>query len=104
MRTGAYARAGEAASLVEELYNDASKMQGYRLDGLALTYALWPNHSSMITFTADRFLPPLRPVTASSRSGPATDCPRRSCSMPSPICTGSGWTSAPARSSTPRRR
>lgn len=61
MRTGRYARAGDAAGLVEELYNDASKMQGYYLDGLALTYALWPNHARMIEFMGEKFLPRLRP-------------------------------------------
>ena len=61
MRTGKYAREGGAAELVEELYNDESKMKGYYLDGLALTYALWPNHARMITFMAESFLPRLRP-------------------------------------------
>ncbi len=37
------------------------KMQGYYLDGLALTYALWPNHSRMIHFMGEQFLPRLRP-------------------------------------------
>jgi 2-polyprenyl-3-methyl-5-hydroxy-6-metoxy-1,4-benzoquinol methylase len=60
MKTGKYARAGGAASLVEELYNDAEKMKGYYLDGLALTYALWPNHARMIRFMAEEFLPRLR--------------------------------------------
>ncbi|HTL24195.1 MAG TPA: class I SAM-dependent methyltransferase [Mycobacteriales bacterium] len=61
MRTRQYARAGGAAGLVEELYNDESKMKGYYLDGLALTYALWPNHSRMITFMAQSFIPRLQP-------------------------------------------
>jgi 2-polyprenyl-3-methyl-5-hydroxy-6-metoxy-1,4-benzoquinol methylase len=61
MRTGQYARAGGAADLVEDLYNDASKMRGYYLDGLALTYALWPNHAKMIEFMARSFLPKLQP-------------------------------------------
>jgi 2-polyprenyl-3-methyl-5-hydroxy-6-metoxy-1,4-benzoquinol methylase len=61
MRTGEYARAGGAAELVDDLYNDASKMTGYYLDGLALTYALWPNHARMIKFMGEQFLPLLRP-------------------------------------------
>jgi 2-polyprenyl-3-methyl-5-hydroxy-6-metoxy-1,4-benzoquinol methylase len=61
MRTRQYARAGGAAELVEELYNDESKMRGYYLDGLALTYALWPNHSRMIAFMAQSFIPRLQP-------------------------------------------
>lgn len=59
MATGRYARAGGAAELVDDLYNDASKMHGYYLDGLALTYALWPNHARMIRFMAAEFLPRL---------------------------------------------
>jgi 2-polyprenyl-3-methyl-5-hydroxy-6-metoxy-1,4-benzoquinol methylase len=61
MRTRQYARAGGAAELVEELYNDESKMKGYYLDGLALTYALWPNHAHMIRFMAEEFIPQLQP-------------------------------------------
>lgn len=56
MRTRRYARS-DSTLLVEELYGDARKMKGYYLDGLALTYALWPNHARMITFMRDRFLP-----------------------------------------------
>ena len=61
MRTRQYARAGGAAELVEELYNDESKMKGYYLDGLALTYALWPNHTHMIRFMCESFIPRLQP-------------------------------------------
>ena len=61
MLTGRYARTGGAAELVDELYNDPDKMKGYYLDGLALTYALWPNHARMIRFMTERFLPQLRP-------------------------------------------
>ncbi len=60
MRTGEYARSGDADSLVSDLYNDPTKMRGYYLDGLALTYALWPNHSRMIRFMSESFLPFLR--------------------------------------------
>jgi len=56
MRTGRYARAS-SEGLVEELYGDPEKMRGYYLDGLALTYALWPNHAKMLEFMGDRFLP-----------------------------------------------
>lgn len=61
MRTRQYARAGGAAELVEELYNDESKMKGYYLDGLALTYALWPNHTHMIRNMGESFIPRLEP-------------------------------------------
>jgi 2-polyprenyl-3-methyl-5-hydroxy-6-metoxy-1,4-benzoquinol methylase len=61
MSTGHYARAGGAADLVEDLYDDAAKMKGYYLNGLALTYALWPNHARMISFMSEQFLPLLRP-------------------------------------------
>jgi len=61
MKSGQYARAGGAADLVEELYNDVEKMEGYYLDGLALTYALWPNHAHMIRFMSESFLPRLAP-------------------------------------------
>lgn len=56
MRTGRYARAS-SDGLVEELYGDPEKMRGYYLDGLALTYALWPNHAKMLAFMGERFLP-----------------------------------------------
>lgn len=61
MRTRQYARAGGAAELVEELYNDETKMKGYYLDGLALTYALWPNHTHMIRNMGESFIPRLQP-------------------------------------------
>jgi 2-polyprenyl-3-methyl-5-hydroxy-6-metoxy-1,4-benzoquinol methylase len=61
MTTGRYARAGGAAELVDDLYNDPEKMKGYYLDGLVLTYALWPNHARMIHFMTEAFLPRLRP-------------------------------------------
>ncbi len=61
MRTRQYSRSGGAAELVEELYNDEAKMKGYYLDGLALTYALWPNHARMITFMVQSFIPRLSP-------------------------------------------
>lgn len=54
--TGRYALA-TAASLQEELYGDAEEMGGYYLDGLAMTYALWPNHAHLLSFLRDEFVP-----------------------------------------------
>jgi 2-polyprenyl-3-methyl-5-hydroxy-6-metoxy-1,4-benzoquinol methylase len=54
VKTGRYAHsaAGESA----ELYGDAERMTEY-LDGLALTYAMWPNHARMLQFYVTRFVP-----------------------------------------------
>lgn len=57
-QTGRYALTS-AASLHDELYGDAEEMGGYYLDGLAMTYALWPNHARMLTFLRDQYVPRL---------------------------------------------
>lgn len=60
LQTKQYART-QSAELVSELYNDDEKMSGYYLDGLAMTYVLWPNHVRMIAFFSEHFLPRLAP-------------------------------------------
>ena len=60
-KTGVY-RSSEARKIVEELYLDAGRMEGYYLDGLLLTYAFWPNHAKMLRFLCEEFLPSLGPA------------------------------------------
>ena len=60
MKTGHYALSS-AAGLERDLYGDEEKMRGYYLDGLAMTYALWPNHARMLGFMAERFASQLAP-------------------------------------------
>ena len=60
MKNRRYARS-DSSELVSDLYADDEKMSGYYLDGLAMTYVLWPNHARMITFFADEFVPRLPP-------------------------------------------
>lgn len=55
MRTGKY-HSNSAQRLREDLYLVSDKMRGYYLDGLFLTYALWPNHTRMLQFFEDKFL------------------------------------------------
>lgn len=55
-KTGKYA-CGSAAGLVDDLYSDAEEMNGYYLDGLAMTYALWPNHARLLGLLRDEFIP-----------------------------------------------
>ncbi len=55
MRSGKY-RAAANPETLQELYADGERMRGYYLDGLFLTYALWPNHVQMLKFFRDRFL------------------------------------------------
>lgn len=57
LRTGRYAATGCAAELAATLYNCPAKMRGYYLDGLLLTYALWPNHGRILQFFRNRFIP-----------------------------------------------
>jgi len=57
-QTGQYALP-TAAALYDELYGDAEEMAGYYLDGLAMTYALWPNHARLLSFLRDDFVPQL---------------------------------------------
>ena len=59
MKTRRYASQGGGADLVESLYNDEAKMKGYYLDGLALSYALWPNNARRLRFLIEGFLPRL---------------------------------------------
>ena len=47
-QTGHYARS-TADGLVEDFYSDGSEMHGY-IEGLLLTYALWPNHARILDF------------------------------------------------------
>lgn len=54
MKTGRYAKA--AAAETAALYADSETMTDY-LDGLALTYAMWPNHARMIEFFVRAFVP-----------------------------------------------
>jgi 2-polyprenyl-3-methyl-5-hydroxy-6-metoxy-1,4-benzoquinol methylase len=54
MRTGRYARSSAVES--STLYDDADRMTEY-LDGLALTYAMWPNHARMLQFYVGDFVP-----------------------------------------------
>ncbi len=72
VKTGCYARAS-ASELHAELYGDAEEMDGYYLDGLAMTYALWPNHAQLVKFLSDEFVP-LVPSGGQRRwrSGPVT--------------------------------
>lgn len=58
MKTRRYARS-DSSELVSDLYADDEKMSGYYLDGLAMTYVLWPNHARMITSLVNDFVPRL---------------------------------------------
>jgi 2-polyprenyl-3-methyl-5-hydroxy-6-metoxy-1,4-benzoquinol methylase len=58
MKTRRYARS-DSSELVSDLYADDEKMSGYYLDGLAMTYVLWPNHARMIASFMDDFVPRL---------------------------------------------
>jgi 2-polyprenyl-3-methyl-5-hydroxy-6-metoxy-1,4-benzoquinol methylase len=54
MKTGTYAKT--SASETAALYADSETMTDY-LDGLALTYAMWPNHARMLEFFVRAFVP-----------------------------------------------
>jgi 2-polyprenyl-3-methyl-5-hydroxy-6-metoxy-1,4-benzoquinol methylase len=54
VKTGHYAHS--TASESADLYSDAERMSEY-LDGLALTYAMWPNHARMLQFYVTGFVP-----------------------------------------------
>lgn len=56
VRTGEYAHSSAAES--EALYADTVRMTEY-LDGLALSYAMWPNHARMLRYFATEFVPAL---------------------------------------------
>lgn len=49
MKSGHYALSS-AEGLADDLYRDEGSMRGHYLDGLLLTYALWPNHSRFLDF------------------------------------------------------
>jgi 2-polyprenyl-3-methyl-5-hydroxy-6-metoxy-1,4-benzoquinol methylase len=54
MKTGSYLRSAASESL--GLYADSERMTEY-LDGLALTYGMWPNHARMLRFFVTEFVP-----------------------------------------------
>jgi 2-polyprenyl-3-methyl-5-hydroxy-6-metoxy-1,4-benzoquinol methylase len=56
LKTKRYAST-DSSLLVADLYDDDEKMSGYYLDGLAMTYVLWPNHTRMLHFFVTDFLP-----------------------------------------------
>jgi len=56
MLTGKYAATGNPEYL-HELYQDDAKMEGYYLDGLLLTYVLWPNHAKFFSLFLNSFVP-----------------------------------------------
>ena len=67
LRTGRYACT--RADDLGELYSDPERMLEY-LDGLALTYAMWPNHAQMLRYYADTFLTSLPEAPAVLEIGP----------------------------------
>lgn len=67
LRTGRYACS--QADELGELYADPARMLEY-LDGLALTYAMWPNHTQMLRYYADFFLTRLPDSPAVLEIGP----------------------------------
>ena len=56
MLSGKYAATANPSHLTE-LYEDDSRMNGYYLDGLLVTYMLWPNHARFYRNFLERFLP-----------------------------------------------
>lgn len=54
VKTGRYAHS--SAATTSALYADAERMTEY-LDGLALSYAMWPNHTRMLQYFATEFVP-----------------------------------------------
>jgi 2-polyprenyl-3-methyl-5-hydroxy-6-metoxy-1,4-benzoquinol methylase len=69
LQTGRYARTS-ASDLVDELYDDDEEMNGYYLDGLAMTYVLWPNHVSLLDLLVTSFVPELAPECSLLEIGP----------------------------------
>ncbi len=53
--TGEYARSS-ADGLVDELYGSEEEMSGHYLHGLAMTYAMWPNHARLFDFYTSVFV------------------------------------------------
>ncbi len=68
-QTRRYAR-GSAVGLVEELYSDAEEMEGHYLDGLAMTYAMWPNHAQLLDFYRNTFVAGLSDDPVAVEIGP----------------------------------
>ena len=68
-QTRQYARS-TAAGLVDELYSDPEEMGGHYLDGLAMTYAMWPNHAKLLEFYRNSFVASLPDAPISVEIGP----------------------------------
>lgn len=68
-QTLSYART-TADGLVDELYSDAEEMEGHYLDGLAMTYAMWPNHARLLDFYRREFLAQLPSTPVVLEIGP----------------------------------
>jgi SAM-dependent methyltransferase len=58
VKHGRYA-ASDYDRVRREVYEDDSVMDGYYLDGLALTTVFWPNHYRLLRFFLERFVPSL---------------------------------------------
>ena len=71
MKTGEYAHT--TAAETSDLYADGDRMTEY-LDGLALSYAMWPNRTRMLRFFANDFVSVVPPEVGCWRSGPGTVC------------------------------
>jgi 2-polyprenyl-3-methyl-5-hydroxy-6-metoxy-1,4-benzoquinol methylase len=68
-KTMTYART-TADGLVDELYSDSDEMEGHYLDGLAMTYAMWPNHCRLLDFYRREFLTQLPHAPTALEIGP----------------------------------
>ncbi len=68
-QTRKYARTS-TEGLVDELYSDPEEMQGHYLDGLAMTYAMWPNHAKLLDFYRREFVASLPDEPVSMEIGP----------------------------------
>ena len=55
VKSGSY-RSAAAAPIIDTLYLNEEKMRGYYLDGLLLTYAFWPNHTTMLQYFVEEFV------------------------------------------------
>lgn len=52
MRVGHYEK-DSAKELLESLYDNPTRMEGFYLDGLLLTYSFWPNHVKLLCHYID---------------------------------------------------